>query len=126
MESKSAAPSSPPTVRAQALHSGCRSMPPANVIGSHHVLPLYPSSTLQYYYPLPHDQANYAHISLSSQPFPPHPSDMVNTAHIPLPSASQSHVPSLRCTPSVPIDVNRDNQCTLHSAFSDQCLHNHS
>ena len=126
MDLKSVAPLSPPTVRAQALHSGCCSLPPANVIGSHHTLPSYPSSMLQYYYPFPHYNANYAHISSSSHPFPSHPSDTVESAHIPLPSASQSHVPSLRHTPSASLDINIDNQRTLPSPFLDQRFHNHS
>ena len=74
-------------------------MPPANSFGPQHVLPYesYPSSTLHYYYPRPHHPPNYAHISSPLQTFQP---------HLPLPSASQSHIPSLRRTTSVPVPDN--------------------
>ena len=63
------------------------------------------------------------YISSSSHSFPPHPSDTVESAQMPLPSASQLHVPSIIHTPSVPLDINIDNQHTLPSPFSDQRFH---
>ena len=98
-------PPSTSTTRAQRLHSGRQSLPPANVLGPQHALPSYPSSTLQYYYPSPNYVANYAHISPSIQTFHHHPPAMTNTSTAPfaqMPSVSQSHLPSLRHTPSVP------------------------
>ena len=94
---------STPTSRPQGTHPGRRSLPPANSLGSQHVIPSdsYPSSTLRYYYPAPHHPPNYTHISSPSQNF---------QSHFPLPSASQSHVPSLRRTPSAPVPDN------LHTA----------
>ena len=96
-------PPSIPPVRAQTSHSGCRSNshPSASAVGPQHVLPSYPSSTLQNYYPHDVNFSNYAHISTSQQPFSYAPV-MTDLVHPPLPSASQSHLPSLRHTPSVP------------------------
>ena len=90
--------------RPQGIHPGRRSLPPANSLGSQHVLPYesYPSSTLHHYYPVPLHPPNYAHISTSPQIF---------QSQFPLPSASQSHIPSLRRTPSVPVT---DNIHTTH------------
>src|SRR5882757_3423259 len=62
-------------------------------------LPSYPSSTIQHYYPDPSFHNNPTHISndpthISTSPFP------FPYQNILLPSASQSHVPSLRGTPA--------------------------
>ena len=71
----------------------------------------YSSSALHYYYPAPHHPPNYTHILSPSQKFQP---------QFPLPSASQSHIPSLRCTPSVPVNDNlRIAHASTHS-FPDQ------
>ena len=85
-----------PASHSQGPHSGRRSLPPAN-LGSQHVLPSYPSSTLRHYFPSPYYPVNYAHILPSSQHFSSHPSDTF--AQGPLPSASQAHIPSLRESP---------------------------
>jgi hypothetical protein len=102
MDSDNEIPPSISTIRPQTSHSGRRSLPPANALGPHHVLPSYPSSTLQYYCPSPQNAANYAHISSHSQSShsQAHPPVAGTFEHIPLPSASQSHIPSLRRTPS--------------------------
>ena len=86
-------------------------MPTANSLGSNHVLPSYPSSTLQYYYPSPRHAANYAHISPVF-----HPPAPVDIGHLPLPSASQSHVPSLRRSPSLssPENARLEHGSTSH------------
>src|ERR1700678_2008231 len=84
---------------AQVPHSGRRSMPPA-ASGPCHAVPSYPSSTLQYYLPSPHHVANYAHIPASVHASHSQHPDSGGFAHTPLPSASQSHIPSLRCSPS--------------------------
>jgi hypothetical protein len=93
--------------QAQAIRSGRRSLPPLEGHGFQHVLPSYPSSTMDYYYPPSHNVANYVHIppiSHSFTPFPP-----AEGAFGPLPSASQSHIPSLRRTPSVSFSDNIEN-----------------
>src|SRR5271168_4701680 len=90
---------SPYVPRDQAAHSGRRSLPPA-FVGPHHAFPSYPSSTLQYYFPPPHHVASYAHILSSPHADSLRHPDVGNFPHIPLPSASQSHLPSLRCSPS--------------------------
>ena len=97
-----------PASQPQGIHPGRRSLPPANSLGLQHVVPYdsYSSSTLHYYYPAPHHPPNYAHISSLSQNFQP---------HLPLPSASQSHIPSLRRTPSFPVT---DNIHTAHAPTS--------
>ena len=61
-------PPSSSTMRPQGPHSGRRLLSPANAIGSHHVLPSYPSSTLQYYYPLSQYPVTCSHISSPFQP----------------------------------------------------------
>ena len=61
------------TSRPQGHHSGRRSLPPANVLGSQHVFPSYPSSTLHYYYPSSNNTAHYAHISTPLSTSYPHP-----------------------------------------------------
>jgi hypothetical protein len=101
MDPRTEIPLSISAIRAQATHSGCRSLPPANAFGTQHVLPSYPSSMLHYYRLPSHHVANYAHIPTSTfqQPFSSHrPAD--GGAFGPLPSVSQSHLPSIRCTPS--------------------------
>lgn len=94
----------PPTLTARnqapISASGRRSLPPATAFDSQHALPSYPSSTLQHYYPSPHHVANYAHIFPPYQPFQPHSSVINDPSQMPLPSASQSHIPSLRHSPS--------------------------
>ena len=110
------------TIPAHAAHSGHHSLPPANALGPQQDLPSYPSSTLQCYYPSAHQVTNYAHISTFSQPFSFHPIDtcMHNFGQMPLPSASQSHIPSFRHTPSIPYPDNIDNQHVSNSPFLDQ------
>ena len=54
---------------------------------------------------------NYTHILTPTQNF---------QSHLPLPSASQSHVPSLRCTPSVPVPDNLHIAHAPSSPFIDQ------
>ena len=93
-------PPSSSTMRPQGPHSGRRSLPPANVIGSHHVLPSYPSSTLQYYYPLSQYPVTRSHIFSPFQPIHGQPTVVEHPVQTLLPSASQSHVPSIRRTPS--------------------------
>ena len=104
---------SPSTSRPQGIHPGRRSLPPANSLGSQYVLPSdsYPSSTLHYYYPAPQRPPNYAHILPSASNF---------QSHFPLPSASQSHIPSLRRTPSVPVPDNIHIAHVPSSPFIDQ------
>ena len=81
----------------------------------------YPSSTLQSYYPSSSHAANYAHTSTSySQTHVP---IIENFTSVPLPSASQTHVPSLRRTPSTsPID-NIQIPHASNSPFVDQQVH---
>ena len=101
------------TSRPQGSHPGRHSLPPANSLGLQHVMPSdsYSLSALHYYYPAPHHPPNYTHILSSSQEFQP---------QFPLPSASQSHIPSLRRTPSVPVNDNlRIAHAPTHS-FPDQ------
>jgi hypothetical protein len=105
--------------------SGRRSLP-ANVLGPHESLPSYPSSTIHYYYPSPQNIANYAHTSTFPPSFPSHSHDLGHFGQMPLPSASQSHIPSLRRTPSVTHSEHIDNQRVPNSPFLDQRLHNHS
>ena len=95
----------PPTSTARTQgHPGRHSLPPTNAFGPHQAYASYPSSTLQYYYPSPLHAANYAHISTSHQNFQPYSSVPIDN-QILLPSASQSHIPSLRRTPSTsPLD----------------------
>jgi hypothetical protein len=76
-------------------------LPASNALGPQHALPTYPSSTLQYYYPSSYHATNYTmHIVPIPTPFPSHTSVPNNFTQMPLPSASQSHIPSLRHTPS--------------------------
>ena len=103
------------TSRPQGHHSGRRSLPPANVLGSQHVFPSYPSSTLHYYYPSSNNTAHYAHISTPLSTSYPHPPLSGDFVQLPLPSASQSHIPSLRCTPSA---ASFENICTQHLPVS--------
>ena len=93
-------PPSSSMTRPQGPHSGRQLLPPANVIGSRHVLPSYPSSTLQYYYPLSQYPFTHLHISSPFQPIHGQPTIMEHPVQTLLPSASQSHVPSIRRTPS--------------------------
>ena len=109
----------PPTPRAtsrvQISHhdTGRRSLPPAVASGSQHVFHTYPSSTLHTYYNPAQNVANYAHISSSFQPVHSFSPSLGNPTYIsntmPLPSASQSHIPSLRRTPSVSPEILRTN-----------------
>ena len=97
------------------------SLPAANAIGPQHALPTYPSSTLQYYYPSPYQATNYMHITS----FPDHSSSHAPVANnfsaqMPLPSASQSHIPSLRQTPSFPSPEIICAQHTSTSPFPNQ------
>src|ERR1700679_4112847 len=104
-----------PASHAHATHSGRRSLPPANVLGPGHVLPTYPSSTLQHYYPSdsqPHFAQNRAHISTFSQPFTNQPYDTNNFRHPIIPLVSQFRVPSLRQT-STP-SVHYSNNANIH------------
>ena len=119
MDSDNDFPPTTSTFRPQGPHSGHRSLPPANVIGPQHVLPSYPSSTLQYYYPSPYHAANYTHISSSIPPSHPYPITSNDFVHAPLPSASQSHIPSLRHTPSVPPFKNIHTQPAASSPVLD-------
>ena len=105
-------PSSPgfPMHYVPSYHSNRRSLPPLSAVDPHHALPSYPSSTLHYYYPSSHQVALYSHLPPAphiSHPFfsnPPH-----GGASGILPSVSQSHVPSIRRTPSSPSGQNLDN-----------------
>ena len=115
-------PPSTSTICPQLLSSGCRSLPPANITGPHECLPSYPSS-MMHYYPSSQNVANTVHIATYS-PNLPHALD--DSSQMPLPSASQSHIPSLICTPSVPLDVDVDNQCLSSSPYFDQRPRNHS
>jgi hypothetical protein len=128
MDSDNDIPPSISTIRAQGLgsHSGRHSLPPPNALGPHHTLPSYPSSTLNSYYPPFHHVTNHTHISAHSQPFSSHLPDVADFRQMPLPSASQSHIPSLRHTPSVPLFENIDNHSVLNPPFFDQRLHNYS
>ena len=105
------------TIRPQGPPLGRRSLPPANVFGPQHVLPTYPSSTLHCYYPSSHPAANYAHISAPMTSSHSHP--LSGDLHqFPLPSASQSHIPSLRRTPSVsPLQNTRTQNFSPSPAF---------
>ena len=105
------APSTLTTRRPQGPYLGRRSLPPVNSFGSQHVLPTYPSSTLRYYYPAYHHPSNSAHIL---------PSHQVFQYQYPLPSASQSHIPSLRHTPSAPNINNAHIDLASHSPIPDQ------
>ena len=95
--------------------SGQHPLPPADVLG-HHVLPMYPSSTIQNYYSSPQNVANYVHISTSSQPFQPLFQVMSHFGQMPFPSASQSH----RHTPSNNSFDNAHIQHVLTSPFINQ------
>jgi hypothetical protein len=105
---------------------------PTNALGPHNVVPSYPSSTLHCYYPLPHHAANYAHIS-PSQTYHSHSH---TEGRLPLPSASQSHIPSLRHTPSIPSSENirikhvpvssSPGQQDNTNSHNSQCIHSHS
>ena len=119
MDSNTDFPPSVSTVRPQPPSSGRCSLPPTSVPGPQHVLPSYPSSTLQFYYPTSSHVANYAHISSSSQN--PHPNYPVTNdfGHLPLPSVSQSHIPSLRHTPSDPTSSNANIHHSLKSPSND-------
>src|SRR6202522_3275888 len=99
-------------------HLDCRSLPPADAPGTQHVLSSYPSSTMHYYYPSSHHVANYAHISTFPQPFSSNPP--VGGEFGPLPSVSQSHLPSIRRTPLVPVHNNIDVLHASQSPYYDQ------
>ena len=115
-----------PTTRPRSLPSDQCSRPQPIAPGPHRVLPTYPSSTLQFYYPHSPYVTNAAHISTFPQPFPVQFHDPGNFGHMPLPSASQSHVPSLRHTPSVsPLD-NINFHRMSQSPFYDRRLNNQS
>lgn len=77
-------------------------------------MPSYLLSTLKYYYPAPNHPPNYAHISTLSPSF---------QNQYPLPSASQSHIPLLRHTPSVPPVNNVHIAHVPTSPFFDQINH---
>src|ERR1700678_1970810 len=114
------------TIRSQPPPPGRRSLPPANVLGPHEVLPTYPSSTLRNYYPPFHNASYSAHIPTFS-PFIPLAYHVLDHYRIPLASCSQSDIPSLRPTPSVQSDINLENQQrTSALPFLDQRLNNHS
>jgi hypothetical protein len=115
----------PSTFRIQTAHPGRRSLPPSNAPGPQHVMPTYPSSTLQYYYPPYQHSANYTHISPLHQPYD-QLHDTVTPNPMLLPSVSQSHLPSLRHTPTDPIAKDTDNQHIQNSPFTDQHYHNFS
>src|ERR1700678_1685216 len=115
-----------PTTRPRSLPSDQCSRPQPITQGPHRVLPTYPSSTLQFYYPHSPYVTNAAHISTFPQPFPVQFHDPGNFGHMPLPSASQSHVPSLRHTPSVSPLNNINFHCISQSPFYDQRLNNQS
>jgi hypothetical protein len=84
--------------------SGRRSLPPVINPGPSHALPSYPSSALGRYYPSSSSPIpNSAHILTRNRTSPLHSS-------FPLPSASQSHLPSLRRTPSVSPQFQYNNQ----------------
>lgn len=121
MDSHNELPSSVSTTLPQGSRSGRRSLPPtgANVLGPQHVLPSYPSSTLQFYYPPSFDAANYAHIPPSFPTLHSHPPVSGDFAHV-LPSASQSYIPSLRQTPSIPSAENINTSHAPVPPFSDQ------
>src|SRR5882757_10568473 len=69
-------------------------------------LPSYPSSTIQHYYPDPSLHDNPTHISNDPTHISNDPTHIYTSPfpfpyqNIPLPSASQSHIPSLRGTPT--------------------------
>src|ERR1700678_3341839 len=110
----------------QPLPSNQHYRPPTNVHGPHESLPSYPSSTLQYYCPSSYHSTNAAHIPSFHHHFPVQSHDLNDIGHMPLPSASQSHVPSLRRTPSVPFADNINDHHVPVSPFVDQHLNNHS
>ena len=120
MDSNNEIPSSSFIDCNQAPHSGCCSLLPTNAIGPQHVLPLYPSSTLHYYYPSPHHAPNYAHISSPLQTFRPLLPVLNTYGQMPLPSVSQLHIPSLRHMPSIPSLQNIFTQHVLTSPLLDQ------
>ena len=111
-------------IRAPGPRSGHRSLPPPNAPGPHQSLPSYPSSTLQSYYPPPPHIVNYAHISTFAQPPSPHSLATDGDGQRLLPSISQTNVPSLRRTPSVPLSVKIDNPTLPNPPHYDQCILN--
>ena len=112
----------PSTPRTQVSYHdpGRRSLPPAVGRGPHHVFHTYPSSTLHHYYPPSQNVPNYAHISPSFQPVPSYHPVMGNPSNMPLPSASQSHIPSLRRTPSVSPEILHTQHVTTHPIYDTQ------
>jgi hypothetical protein len=116
----------PPSISpVQTFHrdSGRRSLPPFSTTDPRHALPTYPSSTLQYYYPSSRYIANYAHTPNFFQPISSHPHGGASGL---LPSVSQSHVPSLRRTPSVHESETVPAPVFLTSPLLDQCFNNNS
>jgi hypothetical protein len=79
--------------RGQAYYAGRRSLPPTSVPGPHRIVPSYPSSTLQAYYPPSPLRATSENAHIFSLPTP----------FGVLPSVSNDRVPSLRRTPSSPM-----------------------
>src|SRR6202522_627807 len=118
MDSNNDVPPSTSFDRDRAPHLDRRSLPPADAHGTQHVLPTYPSSTMHYYYPSSHHVGNYVHISAFPQPFSSNPP--VGGDFGPLPSVSQSHPPSIRRTPSVPVSGNIDVLYASTSPYYDQ------
>ena len=101
------------------LRGGRQSLPPISATGPQHVMSSYPSSTLQYYYPSSNHAANLAHISTSQAHVPV----LENFTHAPLPSASQSHIPSVRRTPTVSPTHNIQTSHIPNPPFFDQRIH---
>src|ERR1700678_620404 len=101
----------------QPLPSNQHYRPPTNVHGPHESLPSYPSSTLQYYCPSSYHATNAAHIPSFHHNFPVQSHDLNDIGQMLLPSASQSHVPSLRRTPSVPFADNINDDTIIMFLF---------
>jgi hypothetical protein len=86
-----------PSTSDRLSYRGQNSAPPGNALVPSIVsLPTYPSSTLNNYFPqtnsfMPHNQNN-AHTFTPTSPFFYDPNVLP-------PSASQTHVPTIRCTP---------------------------
>ena len=87
-----------PSAHGRTSQSGRRSLPAVNAYDPNHALPSYPSSTLQYYLPS-QNVANYVHIPPSLHTDHIQHPEAGTFSHMPLPSASQSHIPSLRQSP---------------------------
>jgi hypothetical protein len=102
--------------RDQPTHPGRRSLSPHDALGPQHVFSSYPSSAMNPYFPSSQNVPNYTHISTVFPPFSPFP-PAGGEAGL-LPSVSQSHVPSIRRTPSVPQFDNPDLQHSFSSPSS--------